>query len=133
MVSFVPTIRDFRELSDRDTTMASEVLQLGIPLQDGLTPAEHRQVERHRAVLSEQRGTAVSWEAAKQDWLCTRATEWRQRRQQHMLNLQREEIAKYRWIESEKARCDLGRQAAVDWVQRHAAAWRKWYEETFTD
>jgi hypothetical protein len=48
-----------------------------------------------------------------------------------MLTLQREEIARYKWIASEKACCDMGRQAALEWVIHHAAAWRAWYERVY--
>ncbi len=113
--------------------MSMNVAEMGIPRGENLTPAEQRQVERHRDALTESTGAPVSWDAAKADWLQRCACEWRQRRQEHMLGLQREEIAKYRWLQSEKAHCDIGRQAAVEWVQKHAAAWRKWYEETFPD
>lgn len=109
------------------------ILPLGVPLQDGLTPAEYRQVERHRCALALQERCQVSWERAKADWLARCATEWRKHRFEHMLALQREEIAKYRWIRSEQVQRDIGRQAAVEWVQKHAASWRRWYEETFTE
>jgi hypothetical protein len=114
--------------------MSSEVLMpLGVPLEDGLTPAEYRQVERHFTVLAQKESAPISWEQAKNDWLAHCAAEWRKRRFEHMLALQREEIAKYRWIRSEQVHRDIGRQAAVEWVQKHAASWRRWYEETFTD
>ena len=45
------------------------------------------------------------------------------------LLLQREEMEKHKWIESEKACCDLGCKSLSDWVNRHskkfAAYWRK--------
>jgi hypothetical protein len=114
--------------------MSSDALHpSGIPMSDGLTPAECKQVERHLNILCQQGAGLVNWETAKSDWLARCACEWRKQRQEHMLALQREEIAKYRWIESEKAKCDLGRQAAVDWVHKHAASWRCWYEETFIE
>lgn len=114
--------------------MSSDVLMpLGVPLRDGLTPAEHRQVERHRQLMMQSARGPVSWEAAKSEWLAKCACEWRKHRFEHMLALQREEIAKYRWIKSEQAHRDIGRQAAVEWVQKHAASWRRWYEETFTE
>lgn len=101
-------------------------------MDDGLTPAERRQVEEHRRAMSAECKRQVDWDSAKTDWLARLAADWRKRRQEHMCELQREEIARYRWLACEKAQRDIGRQAAVEWVQKHAAAWRKWYEETFT-
>jgi hypothetical protein len=101
-------------------------------MDEGLTLAERRQVEQHRRAMEAEIQAPVHWEEAKADWLAHHAAEWRKRRQEHMCQLQREEIARYRWIACEKAQRDIGRQAAVEWVQKHAANWRKWYEETFT-
>src|SRR5438552_9048116 len=38
----------------------------------------------------------------------------------------REEILKYKWIESEKAGHDIGfEQALTDWIHKHCSNWRK--------
>ena len=43
-----------------------------------------------------------------------------------LLRAQREEIEKYRWIESEKAGEDIGwERAAVEWKWKHLAAWKR--------
>ncbi|MBI1319764.1 MAG: hypothetical protein GC168_12565 [Candidatus Hydrogenedens sp.] len=99
----------------------------------GLTPAEQHQIERHKYYMSQRLGYDVGMEAAKRDWLSNHAATWRKRRQEHMLCLQRAEIAKYRWIRSEQEHRDMGREAAMEWVQKHAAAWRHWYEMNFLD
>ena len=39
------------------------------------------------------------------------------------------EIQRHRWIESEKAGCDLGQRAAIDWVQKYSAAFRESWKE----
>jgi len=98
-----------------------------------LSRAETYQVERHKYFLSQRAGHDVGFDAALEDWNRHYAAAWRKRRQEHMLSLQRAEIAKYRWLRSEEARRDIGREAGIEWVQKHAAAWRKWYEETFLD
>jgi len=36
------------------------------------------------------------------------------------LALEREEMLKHKWIESEKAGYDLGQQALFDWIENHA-------------
>ena len=38
------------------------------------------------------------------------------------------EILRHKWIESEKAGCDIGFDAAlIDWMVHHRAAWRRTY------
>ena len=47
-----------------------------------------------------------------------------------LLRAQREEIEKYRWIESEKAGEDIGwERAAVEWKNKYLAAWRRSVQE----
>ena len=38
------------------------------------------------------------------------------------------EIKKHRWIESEKAKRDLGKDAELDWIRRFAADFRRWVD-----
>jgi hypothetical protein len=39
---------------------------------------------------------------------------------------EREEIARYKWIESQKAGRDIGFEVAlVDWAEHHRALWRR--------
>jgi hypothetical protein len=39
---------------------------------------------------------------------------------------EREEILKHKWIESEKAGCDIGfERALTDWIIKHRSNWRK--------
>ncbi|MBI4558424.1 MAG: hypothetical protein HY706_12655 [Candidatus Hydrogenedentes bacterium] len=58
---------------------------------------------------------------------------WREDRYARMLEMQREEILRHKWIESERARHDLGKDAILDWISRYAAQWRAWYEAEFGD
>ena len=42
----------------------------------------------------------------------------------------KEEIMRHKWIESEKARCDIGfEHALIDWVNKHHADWAKYKKE----
>ena len=41
---------------------------------------------------------------------------------------QREEMLKHRWIESEKAGCDVGQKAVLEWVERYGNKYRTWWE-----
>jgi hypothetical protein len=90
--------------------------------------AELKEIEIHKYFLSLHRGYDVGLDAAKQDWVEHHSQSWRQKRHEHMLALQREEISRYKWIESEKANCDLGRKACLDWIAKYAAQWRDWFE-----
>jgi hypothetical protein len=46
---------------------------------------------------------------------------------------QKEEIEKYKWIESQKAGHDLGEAAVREWVEKFAAEYRKEYESVFKE
>jgi len=100
---------------------------------DTLTNGERREVERHKYFMSKARGYDVGFEAACTDWLENHAEDYRHETQARMLELQRQEIARHTWIESEKARCNLGREAALDWVLKYAAQWRAWYNSTYAE
>jgi hypothetical protein len=93
-----------------------------------LGKAEQQAVMKHRELLAAEQGRDVSIETALADWTERRAAAWRTRRQAAMLELQRQEILRHKWIESEKARRDLGSEAVFDWIAHHAASWRQWYE-----
>ena len=42
-------------------------------------------------------------------------------------------MERYKWIESEKAGCDLGNKAVMDWIKKYAASYRTWWEQTHKD
>ncbi|MCX5756995.1 MAG: hypothetical protein NTU83_00510 [Candidatus Hydrogenedentes bacterium] len=93
-----------------------------------LSRAELCAVEQYRAQAAKERGRDLSLEEAESEWLEHCAVQWREARQREMLKREREEILRYKWIESEKAHRDLGAEAALDWIKRYAADWRRWYE-----
>lgn len=43
------------------------------------------------------------------------------------LNDQRDEMEKYKWIESEKVGYDLGDNAIIDWIRKYAKKYREVY------
>lgn len=90
--------------------------------------AERNAVEKHLERLRFERGPEVTYDEALQDWNAHHAVRWREERQRRMLAEQRAEIERHKWIESEKAGRDLGRDAVMDWIKNNAAAWRQWYE-----
>lgn len=96
--------------------------------QKELGRAEQRAMERHWKRLCEDWSKDVSYEEAMDDWLDNHATAWREEHQRRVMERQKEEMNKHRWIESEKAQCDLGSKAYIDWIKNYAAQWRSWYE-----
>lgn len=46
------------------------------------------------------------------------------------MQYQCDEIRRHKWIESEKACRDLGKEAEMDWIQCYAARFRKWAMES---
>lgn len=93
-----------------------------------LEKAEEVEIQRHQQDLSRRMGRVVSREEAIRDWAEHYAERWRSEYQARMLSLQREEILKHKWIESEKAQRDLGREAIMEWITKYAEQWRVWYE-----
>ena len=49
--------------------------------------------------------------------------------QEEIHQKQIDEILKHKWILSEKEGRDLGEQAVLDWVKKHAADYREYWEE----
>ncbi|MFA7691334.1 MAG: hypothetical protein GX117_07200 [Candidatus Hydrogenedentes bacterium] len=98
-----------------------------------LKEAEKRAISRHRESLMKAWDRDVSYEEACQDWNDNHCDAWRARRMQCMLHDQRETISRHKWIESEKARKDLGRAAAADWVVKYAPVWRIQWEGSHLD
>lgn len=93
-----------------------------------LCKAERRAVEAYRRGLSAQWGREPEFEEAAAHWLTHAAPAWRKRRQEVMMAIQREEMLRHKWIESEKAQFDVGKQAYLEWIKRYAAEWRNWYD-----
>lgn len=102
-------------------------------MQGQLTQAEQLAVQKHRQLLAARTGAEVTEQQAMEDWLANCAVRWREDRQARYLAKQREEMLRYKWIESEKAHRDLGRDAIMDWIQHYAAQWRAWYEQEYAD
>lgn len=96
-----------------------------------LDRVEYRAVDLHRGKLCSEWGREVSFEEAQSHWEEHCAADWRRERYAHMCAMQRDEIARHTWIESEKADQDLGLDAKLDWVRRYAAQWREWYETQY--
>jgi hypothetical protein len=49
---------------------------------------------------------------------------------QEYARLEREEMQRHKWIASEKAGRDLGQAALMEWIEKHAAAFRAYVTHT---
>ncbi len=50
-----------------------------------------------------------------------------------LLAMQKSEIGRHKWLESQKANQDVGRRAAAEWVAQYAADFRRWFEEEYIE
>ena len=100
---------------------------------EDLSTTELREVEKHQTTMSTECGSEVAFEMAKSDWLANHALFWRKERHARMLELQREEMLKFKWIESQKANKDLGKEVVFEWIDKHAAKWREWYNQNYEE
>lgn len=46
------------------------------------------------------------------------------------LTIQREEMERHRWLESEKARCDLGENLMADWIRKYSSDFARYWRRT---
>ena len=42
---------------------------------------------------------------------------------------QQEEMEKHKWLESERAGCDIGKTAYLEWIRKYAEEWRLVHQE----
>jgi len=92
-------------------------------------PAERKAIEVHRYRLSEKYNRYVSIEEAIRSWLRDYSQMWREKQMKKSVRAQLKEICKHKWIQSEKAGCNLGKAAVEDWIKEYAQIWRQRWEE----
>lgn len=90
---------------------------------------EWKSIQIHRYYLSQKWHRYFSIEEAVRSWLRDYSPEWREKQMKKSSEAQLQEIFKHKWIESEKAGCDLGAAAAKDWIKNYAQLWRQCWEE----
>jgi len=99
--------------------------------EDNSRPFSRREwnaIQIHRFYLSQKWHRYFSIEETVRSWLRNYSQEWRDRQMKKSAQAQLEEISKHKWIESEKAGCDLGVAAVEDWIKNYAHMWRKCWE-----
>ncbi len=88
-------------------------------------PGEMEAILTHKYFLSQKAGRDVGLDYAILDWNRHHAVKWRERRIRDDVGVQFCEMMKHKWIESQKAGRNLGKEAIVDWIFKHAEGWRK--------
>lgn len=91
-----------------------------------LIPSELRAIEIHKYFLSEKERREVSFEEAMIDFINNYEADFLCKKQVEDNQKQREEIQKYKWIESEKEGHDIGStKAAMEWIEKYGCIWRE--------
>ena len=94
-------------------------------IKERLLPGELEAVLTHKFFLSEKAGREVGLDYSIMDWKRNHAMKWREARMRQDVAVQFCEMMKHKWIESQKAGHDLGRDALVDWICKYAKEWRQ--------
>ena len=72
----------------------------------------------------------ISLGEAVESWEDGPSKSWRKDKMKRDGRKQLNEIERHKYLLSEKCGHDVGWEtAALDWVQHHAADWRRWWEE----
>ena len=90
-----------------------------------LLPGELESILTHKYYMSERAGRDVGLDYAVMDWKKHQAVNWRAMRMREDVEIQFDEMMKYKWVESKKAGSDLGKDALMDWICKYAKGWRK--------
>lgn len=93
--------------------------------EDAFSKEELEAIQMHKYYLSEHAGYDVGEQFAREHWRLHQAQRWRHEQLRQDMEEQLREMRKYRWIESEKAKTDLGTEAELDWIRKYAVQWRK--------
>jgi hypothetical protein len=91
--------------------------------------AERRAVFDHRFFLSIDLKREASVEESLQSWESGVCVPWRREKMRRDRHAQVKEIERHKYFLSMQIGYDVGWEpAALDWVQKYAAAWREWWE-----
>ena len=103
---------------------------LSHPMLKSYWPSERRAILVHRFFLCLERQRDVSVEESIESWESGPSRKWRCEKMRRDATQQLREIERHKYLLSQKVGRDIGWEAAAqDWVEHHAAAWRKWWEE----
>jgi hypothetical protein len=92
-------------------------------------PSERRAIVVHKFYLSIEKRSEASIEEAVKSWETGVGTPWRRAKMRRDGLAQFREIERHKFLVSQTVGRDIGWEvAAKDWVEKHAAAWRAWWE-----
>ena len=95
----------------------------------GFWPSEQQAILCYRTELRLSLKRVVSIEETVENWEHGPATGWRRDKMRVDGRRQLDEIEKHKYLLSQTVGHDIGWDiAAVDWVSKHAAEWREWWE-----
>ncbi|HVR74539.1 MAG TPA: hypothetical protein VMT52_09415 [Planctomycetota bacterium] len=99
------------------------------PLISKYWPSERRAILVHRYYLSHQLRREATLEEALTSWESGICGPWRRNKMRRDCQQQLKEIERHKYLVSKERGYDIGWDtAAQDWIGRHAAAWREWWE-----
>ena len=109
-----------------DSACSSE---LSDPLLRRYSPSERRAILVHRYFLGIELRRQPTLADTIRSWETSFARPWRREKALRDVAAQLREIEQHKYHLSEKARRDIGWEAAAaDWIKSHAGAWRDWWE-----
>lgn len=93
-------------------------------------PSERRAIIVFRHCLQCDLERDIAIEEAVAFWERGAAAEWRREKMRIDGQKQLEEIERHKYVVSQRVGHDIGwERAALDWIDRYAADWRRWWEE----
>ncbi len=96
----------------------------------GYWPSERRAMLVHRFYLVSKFRREVSVEETLTSWESGGAKDWRKKKMRRDTQRQMREIERHKYFLSQHEGADVGWEAAAsDWVARHSADWRDWWEQ----
>ncbi len=108
---------------------AGDVESPSHPALTGFWPSEQRAILEYRSALRCALNRRVTIEESVLCWEKGPAIGWRQDKMHVDGQRQVAEIRKHKFLLSQQAKNDVGwDDAALDWVSKHAARWREWWE-----
>jgi predicted component of type VI protein secretion system len=103
---------------------------LAHPLIAKYAASERRAISVHRFFLSVELQRSASVEETVKRGAGGPARGWRRDKMRRDGAEQHRQILMHKWYLSQRAGHDVGEElAALDWVSKHAGAWRTWWEE----
>jgi hypothetical protein len=91
--------------------------------------AEQVAILDHRFYLSIALERQASFDETLRSWEAGAGRPWRETKMVRDRTAQVKEIERHKWFMSQHVGRDIGWEpAAFDWIEKHAAAWRDWWE-----